>query len=561
MAALSFKYNIHLPNTCPTSSLSSHLPDPIILVPPNFSFSSTTVHFNRDISESSQPMFRRAKANSKEDNLTSQILGRIFNIPHSLTSHHSSRPSHLQLLKKSRKLLPSIHLGKNKLAKPTAIFRTRRKESASTSTACEKFDMSSGHSIVACVAVSSRPTTVVATSYDVDGQLRNNVIAGRKRSCSVDFPDEGVFVVYRNRALQIAAPPCDQRKCNISQLCRCHNPDLSTQGALLHHHADEKGAVRWPTWKPCSHCLFNWLHLYQATEAASKLNMKCLQHPRSLTLTTLHGQEAFYYDGEIEEQRIHSQDNGNIGRSTNHKLSCPPNIFEWMTDAWDEFADCCCCKSTSITALSDSESDISIEDCSGSEQGKSDNDWDWDDFDIPCKQTSASSISEVEDYDFIEDLVDKEFPKLRKNKSPRIDSKPQPKPKLYRPEMNDDDSNEEDDDPVPVIIPPKDMAVGRGLRTLTNPTSPTLIPATNGSSTTVTDARYTKSQSSFGTKRSYFDVVRSEQYDAESSEDLSRAKQRKLDFAVPKYGGRRRQGSMVHEPFSQNPLLRKLVPV
>ncbi|KAI1454967.1 hypothetical protein F4805DRAFT_460207 [Annulohypoxylon moriforme] len=419
--------------------------------------------------------------------------------------------------------------------------------------------MASNHNIVACVAVSSKPITVVATSYGGGGQLQTNVIAGRKCSYSVDFPDEGVFVIHRNRALQIAAPPCDQRRCNVSRICRCYNPSLSTQGALLNRHASKKGAARWPIRRPCSHCLFNWLHLYQATEAADKLNMKYLQYPRSLTLTTLQGHEAFYYDGEIEVHHVRSKRNGNVGRSTNLKYSCPPNVFEWMTDTWNEFRDCCCSKPSSITALSDSESDISNEDCPNNEQGEFDNDWDWDDLDIPCKKTSASSVPELEDYDFIEDFVDKEFPKLKNCNRTKFNAEPRSKPELHV-SANDNDSGEEDDDPVPVIIPPKNMAVGKGLYTSTNPTSSTLVPAWNGSSATITDSRFTKSRSSMGTKRSYCDVVHSEKSDTESHGDLSRAKQRKLALTKPKHRGRFWQGSMAHKPFSQNPFLRKLVP-
>ncbi|KAI1213415.1 uncharacterized protein F4807DRAFT_410994 [Annulohypoxylon truncatum] len=542
-------------------SFSSHLSDPTRSMPANFYFSGSSAHSNQEPSESSQPRCPYSKVYLREENLTSQILRRIFNIPRPLPSRKSSRLSHLQVLKKPRKLLSAIQPGKNKLAKPATAFRTGRKESATNFAPCSKLDMTSKHSIVACVGVSSRPITVVATSYAVDGQLRNKVIAGKKRSYNVDFPDEGVFVIYRNRALQIAAPPCDQRKCNISQICRCHNPRLSTQGALLHHHASKGGAVRWPTWKPCSHCLFNWLHLYQATEAANKFNMKYLQHPRSLTLATLHGEEAFYYDGEIEEQHVRSESNGNTGRSTNLKYSCPSNVFEWMTDAWNEFRECSCCNSASITALSDYESDAPNEDYSSSDQGKLDNEWDWDDLDIPCKRTRTSSVSEFEDYDFIEDLVDKEFPKLRKRNAASIDAGHRSKAETYSSSVDDGDSSVEDDDPAPVIIPPKNMAVGQGLRTPTRLTSPTLIPASNGSSTTVTDSPYTKSQSFLGTKRSYFDVERSEQCDTDSFEDLSRAKQRKLDLAMPEYGGRCRQGFVAHQPFSRNYLLRKLVPV
>ncbi|KAI2471687.1 hypothetical protein F4781DRAFT_90423 [Annulohypoxylon bovei var. microspora] len=565
MAASSFKHNIYLPNTCSVPSSPSHLSIPIISVPADARLSGTSERFNRESSKPSRPTCRYAKANLREETLTSQILRRIFNIPRPLPFYHSSRLSHLQLLKKSRKLLSTARLDKNNfLPKPTAVLGGKRKESAPAFAAFSKFDMTTRHSIVACKAVSSRPITIVATSYDVDNQLRNDVISDNENkyySTNPDLPDEGVFIIYRNRALQIAAPPCDQRKCNTSQLCRCHNSQFSTQGALLCHQTSKKGGVRWPIRKPCSHCLFNWLHLYQATETANKLNMKCLQHPRSLTLATLHGQEAFYYDGEIEEQYVHSQNNGKVGKSTNGKSSCPPRVFEWMTDAWNDFTNCCCCKTGSITSLSDAEGDTHNEECSGSEQGESDNDWDWDDLDIPCKRRSTSSISECDDYDFIEDLIDKEFPKLQKRRGADIDVGSQSKAELYPVSISDIDSNEEDDDPVPIITPPKNMVIGQGLRTSTDLAPSILIPARNGSLTTIPDSRHMKSQRSFGTKRSYFDLVRSGQCDPQSEEGLSRAKQRKLDLAVTESAYRCREDFTVHEPFSKNHILQKLVPV
>ncbi|KAI1094596.1 hypothetical protein F5B19DRAFT_18084 [Rostrohypoxylon terebratum] len=561
MAPLSYnKHNGHLSGSCLIPSFPSDLSNQTNLLPPKSHRSVASVCTDQQLPESSQPNRRYTKSKSQENTVTSQILGRIFKTHRSCLSRNSSS-SHLQIRKRSRKLLSAIRPIKIDSARPTAALRMKRKESTPPSAACFRLDMPSKHSIIACRAITSRPTTVVAASYDVDSQLRVDVISGNKTN--VDFPDEGVFVIYRNRALQIAAPPCDQRKCNISQICRCHSPQLAAQGAL-HDNSSAKGAVRWPMRKPCSHCLFNWLHLYQATDAASQLHMKCLQHPRSLTLTTLHGEEAFYYDSEIEDEHIHSKNNGNSSKYAGVKSSCSSTVFEWMTDAWTEFTDCCCwCKTTSITALSDSECGAPDEESSSNGQGNSDDDWDWDDFDTPCKQKSQSSDSESEDYDFIEDLVDTEFPKLRKSNETLIAAGLQAKAKLSRhPAINnDDDSTAEDDIPAPVVIPPKNMAVGQGLRRSLELQSPTPVPTRNSSLVTVIDAQYAKSQGSLGTKRSYCDLVDSEGSDTESAEDLSRAKQRKLDLASPDYAVQYPQRYITYGSFPQTRFLRKLVHV
>ncbi|KAI0840499.1 hypothetical protein F5Y06DRAFT_294487 [Hypoxylon sp. FL0890] len=412
--------------------------------------------------------------------------------------------------------------------------------------------MASHHSLVACKAIPSRAATVIATFYAVDNQLRHEIISGdaKQPSFKPDLPDEGVYIIYKNRGLQIAAPPCDQRKCNVSQLCRCDAPHFSAQGVLVHRRNIKKRAVDWPRWKPCCNCLFNWLRLFPAMEAANNLNMKCLQHPRTLTLANLDDQQAFHYDSELEEQPIHSTNNGIT--TTDGKSCCPTRLFEWMCDAWKDFVNCGCCKPGSITALSDYEDESCDGFCSDGQEDCSDTDSDWDDLDIPRGQTSPSSLSESDDYDFINDLIEEEFPKLQKS-SPVAKKFADFSATSNQSILEKDDgcSDEEGDMPAPIVIPPKGLTIARGLRTSTRlENSPSMQP-TDENSISIADSQYVQLQPDLGKKRPYHDLVRHGQCDVQPADEDSRVKQRKLDISMPQTRNWHRQSSSSPTSFLQ----------
>ncbi|KAI1384425.1 uncharacterized protein F4822DRAFT_363378 [Hypoxylon trugodes] len=395
--------------------------------------------------------------------------------------------------------------------------------------------MTSRHSVVACKAIPSRPATIVAVSYDVNNQLRSSIIAGsssRYAATSPDLPDEGIYIIYQTRALQIAAPPCDKRKCSTSHLCRCDTPQFAAKSARLGRRASgfKKRGIAWPVWKPCQDCLFNWLRLYPAAEAANRLDMQCLQHPRTLTWSSVDGNYAFFYDAELEEQAIRSTKNGGgrndgVGRSNDRKAYCSRRLFEWMNGAWTAFAESGCCKPGSITAVSDYE-DETGGNGNGDRRNSLGTDSEWDDMDIPCAPRNTSTNCEGDDYDFIDDLIDAEFPKLRETSPPKdsINSSSETKP---CPQTNSNyfDGEEDDGTSAPAIIPPKNMAVGQGLH-ISTPTTASPIPWTpvypcgNKPYQPVELA---------GLKRSYLDLLEMANDDVTPSEDAARAKQRKRD--------------------------------
>ncbi|KAI2601787.1 hypothetical protein GGR54DRAFT_53904 [Hypoxylon sp. NC1633] len=396
--------------------------------------------------------------------------------------------------------------------------------------------MVSHHGRVACKAIPSRPATVFGASYGVNGQLESSVLSvGNKTYRTLDLPEEGIYIAYQDRALQIAAPPCDQRKCIISHICNCDAHQLSTRSRFPGRHGLKRKALSWPTWKPCKECLFHWLRLYQAVEAGHKLGMKFLQHPRALTRVTINDHQAFYYDDELEEALVCSNDNGTIVRSTSTKSCCPQRLFEWMTDSWSDFTKIGCHKRGSITTLPDLGDEYPSKNCLGNKIEDPDNDSEWDDLDIPCTPSNQSGHGGPEDYDLIDDIIEEEFPKLQKSGSPKTCAIASATPKAEpSPQIPDDDSCDEDDSPVPVIIPPKNMMIARDFRCSTELALP--IPTQSGTrhSTSHDDSQCQKPQPALGTKRSYRDLVGQEQYNSVSTEDLLRAKQRKREPVHPR---------------------------
>ncbi|KAI1643402.1 uncharacterized protein F4817DRAFT_254428 [Daldinia loculata] len=403
------------------------------------------------------------------------------------------------------------------------------------------------HGRVACKATPSRSVAVVVASYGSDGQLRTTIISGisQQRSLDLDVPDEGVYIIYQDRAIQIAAPPCDKRKCNASHICRCDTPQFSVKGSLFSRHSIKRRVVAWPVWKPCLCCLLNWLRLYQAAEAVNRHNLQFLRHPRTLTWTSLYGHQAFHYDAELEERSVRSNYNGTSNRPTNPKSYCPPRVFEWMKETWSEFVDSGCCKPRSITTLSDNEDGTYNESVFTKEQDGSETDSDWDDLDMPCVPSSTSDNTSNEDYDLIDDLIEKEFPMLRKS-----DTTISTKGDLPYSSKKDNGPDEERDDPAPVVIPPKNMTMARGFVAATGLGKPSPAQLGNDSSVSIIDSKCTKPQTgALGTKRSYSTIVESDQRSPTPAEDLSRIKQRKREIAKPSIRSRHRYSPVIHQSF------------
>ncbi|KAL7627114.1 hypothetical protein AAE478_003890 [Parahypoxylon ruwenzoriense] len=352
-----------------------------------------------------------------------------------------------------------------------------------------------------CRSVPTSPVYIVSAGYGAGGKFRFSVSSGGRkfRSYPLSLPDEGVYLVYGNRALQVAALPCENRKCCNSPICRCdtRTPGLTstTQNGLGQNQNQAPYIKSVLTRKPCCNCLSNWLELYQASQAADRLGMQFLYHPKTLTWANLLDHQAYHYDSMLVEEKRHARWSRNGIRPRSSPSGDSSYIIDWMREAWTEFADKECCSAGNFMPLSkdrdcgDGNSDI--DDASDHEgrravekDDSSDNDTDsgWDVVDIPCEiktevkttQTASSpqepSKCDSDEYDLIEDLIEVEFPKLRKTIDTVVDAKPGAislsSPSKMEPSSVPTDSTLDDDNdapPVPVITPPKDMTMAREL--------------------------------------------------------------------------------------------------
>ncbi|KAI2639502.1 hypothetical protein GGS26DRAFT_271142 [Hypomontagnella submonticulosa] len=385
-------------------------------------------------------------------------------------------------------------------------------------------NMASHHGPVACQAIPSEPTTVIATSYSTDSQLRNSIISGSDKHCSLDsdLPDEGIYIIHKDRALQIAAPPCEKRKCCNTSLCRCDVACLSTGSPSLGYQSLKRRALTWAMSKPCQGCLFNWLRLYQAAEAAHRLGMQFLQHPRTLTWASLYDHQGFHHDAELAEQSVHSSNNGEHPKSIDPSGdSCPTRMFEWMKETWSDFVESECCKPGSITALPEDGDNGADESCTSSlsissetsSSSDSDSDSGWDDTDVPYKPAASTSIpSEYDD-----------------TTSLRSGSE-QPHPTVEY------ESSDEDDAPPPVIIPPKNMVIAQALRAPRGPRVHRPTGSGRDGAITVEYIEEIETPPPLRVKCFYGDLIVFEPDDLALPEDASHAKHQKTDATVSHAG-------------------------
>ncbi|KAI8963551.1 hypothetical protein F5Y11DRAFT_143260 [Daldinia sp. FL1419] len=367
--------------------------------------------------------------------------------------------------------------------------------------------MAINHSPIYCRALWSRPTAVIAVSYGSDDLLRNVMVSGDSQQgyLDLDYPEEGIYVIFQDRAMQIAASSCDKRKCSISRICRCDVPKYSVKRPLPSRPSFKRYLSSWSVRKPCLHCLLTWMRLYQAAEAANRFGLQFLQYPRTLTSISLFDHYTFFHDYEIEELSRQSNCNGSLNRPIEAKAHCSSRQFQWMLDAWDEFVDAKCYEPGYITAISTIGVDTEEEDVPQEDSG-------WDDFGFPLKPAPAPAPLDNEEYDTFDDIIKEEFPKLSKFKVPTAE------------ELDSIDStiggatpSEEQDDPVPAVIPPKGMNMARcfGTRLMSD-----------GS---VVPLSLEPMEPSIATraKRSYSDAIELGKRDEALAEEISRIKNRK----------------------------------
>ncbi|KAI1317623.1 hypothetical protein F5Y16DRAFT_419490 [Xylariaceae sp. FL0255] len=253
------------------------------------------------------------------------------------------------------------------------------------------------HNTPACKGMYRRNLTLTAAFYDSDGQLQHSVIAGpplatsslstsalvlasstNTLSASVAsstattnlFPEEGIYLVYRNRAVQLGSEPCEHRRCNIARVCKCDASSYDSHHHHHHHNSSHNHAQQTDQYHlhhhhikhcPSQECVATWLHLYEAADQIRARRLCFLAEPKSLKLGDLFGAMAFHFEADIEEYNHHNShaqgyphpplgmDMGETPPTLRsrfklrdlvggeRKKKCPPGLVEFVCDTWKLF--------------------------------------------------------------------------------------------------------------------------------------------------------------------------------------------------------------------------------
>ncbi|KAF2965787.1 hypothetical protein GQX73_g7789 [Xylaria multiplex] len=334
-----------------------------------------------------------------------------------------------------------------------------------------------------------RPVTLVSVTYGVDGQLQQHVISGPKLAFFCPY-EEGLYLLYRNRGLQIAST-CDRRKCCITQVCYCTEQHQCTHANINTTTTTTEIEKKQRTTRQLARdyrygCLLAWLRLYEAADEIRSLRFCFLAHPRTLSWDNIFDKFAFYFDSELEEHyaSMHSYMYPAQTRQPFDKgvKECPRGFIDFVKDTWREFLDCGNHNFKPVMELlgwGDEEIHTNATDM--------DDLSDWDDADVPIhdhdrvlpnchKQLPMPEGNS--DFDLIEDLIEEEFPRLKNTlKMPHQATRDSVEQDNYilrdqvatrgRASSNSSHSGQvkhiQERLPAPVIIPPKNMLVGRGL--------------------------------------------------------------------------------------------------
>ncbi|KAI0542394.1 hypothetical protein GGR58DRAFT_510384 [Xylaria digitata] len=333
-----------------------------------------------------------------------------------------------------------------------------------------------------------RPVTLVSVTYGTDGQLQQHVISGPKLAFFCPY-EEGFYLLYRNRGLQIAST-CDRRKCCITQVCHCAEQHQCTHANINTITTTKTENKQSPTQQLAPDyrqgCLLAWLRLYEAADEIRSLRLCFLAHPRTLSWDNVFDNLAFHFDSELEEHYASTRSYmypAHTRRPFDKGVKeCPRGFIDFVKDTWREFLDCGNHNFKPVmTLLGWGDEEIRTDDTDMDDISE------WDDVDIPIhdhdhvlpnrhKQLPAPEGNS--DFGLIEDLIEEEFPWLKNTlQTPHQAEQESVKQEhctlrdqaATRRKVNSNSGYVEkakhvqEGLPAPVIIPPKNMLVGRGL--------------------------------------------------------------------------------------------------
>ncbi|KAI0115811.1 hypothetical protein GGR51DRAFT_575624 [Nemania sp. FL0031] len=360
-------------------------------------------------------------------------------------------------------------------------------------------------------AIRCRPITLISATFSsTDGELHQNVISGPKPASSC-LPEEGLYILHGNRGLQIASV-CDLRKCYRTQVCHCaeqqQQQHLQTDRTTASANTRKKReSTRGFARVVRERYALSWLDFYKAAEVIRSLRFCFLAHPRTLSWDEVFGTQAFYFDSDLEEHYTSTRSYECIkpaSRVINEGLKeYPGGLIDCIGDAWREFLEYGGYDFRPVTPLPErtrSEEEEVEEDDYRADDIELDIS-EWDDTDSPIHGHDPPSTAPPDhsrkrprpedDFDLIDDLIEEEFPRLKRVlQEPRQNEgikEPHPTPKCIASithktkdvanstaTSNSTEAGKDDDrkattsslpegPPAPVIIPPRDMFIGQGL--------------------------------------------------------------------------------------------------
>ncbi|KAI0976036.1 hypothetical protein F4678DRAFT_482312 [Xylaria arbuscula] len=314
------------------------------------------------------------------------------------------------------------------------------------------------------------PSTLVSATYGGSGQLHQNIISGPKLAFDC-LPEEGIYILYRNRGIQIASAFCDRRKCSTTHICYCSEQQQCLYGNT--NSTVEPGAEGTSTQDVVNGRLKArvraWLHLPEAAKAVRAHGLCFLAYPRTISWDNVFEELTFDFDSASIKGYEYPADN--LSACSKGAKECPKRVMELISDAWRDFLD------SGDYGIKPTITSPRDEKLTEDDQNRIDNVGDvseWDDVDIPIyvhastaqrdQQKGRSKLNEVFGFDLIEDLIEQEFPRLgtrlQRLRAAKTSATTQQRGNTSNTRTTSADNK---DAPVPVITPPKNMRVGRGV--------------------------------------------------------------------------------------------------
>ncbi|KAI0816648.1 hypothetical protein GGR55DRAFT_674842 [Xylaria sp. FL0064] len=310
--------------------------------------------------------------------------------------------------------------------------------------------------------IRSGPITLLSVTMDIDGQLYQNVISGPK--LDFDCPlEEGVYILCGNRGLLIASS-CDRRKCYVTQVCHCAEHVEGTINNSIESRGENTGKI-------VNKTVRNWLHFRQAAQVIVARRLCFLANPRTLSWNNIFDDLSFHFDSEIEEyyasmKKYASSALGLLSVEQSVK-ECPPGIIELISNAWRDYIESGDYDFTSATTPSDQRSSQDTENRKHHTNGGN-----WND--------STASGNHHRETPRPEDDLTEKSPLLKKvlriSRLAKEGVEHLSSPRGVMPPQSADSTSsnnnvrttdlspfDDEGPPAPVIMPPRNMRVGRGL--------------------------------------------------------------------------------------------------